>query len=83
MSIVTNNPQCLKITEKSLIVNSAKESKVFILSGQKFIKNTKNRQFGEFLKAWSFELNSVTRLKLVENAKIELLNETFYVIFKQ
>ena len=34
--------------KKSLFVSAA--NYVYILSGQKFIKNTKNAQFGEFLK---------------------------------
>ena len=34
---------------------------VYILSGQKFIKNAKNGQFGEFLEIRSLRLNSVTR----------------------
>ena len=40
---------------------TSEASYVYILSGQKFIKMPKNRQFGEFLKSWSFGQNSVTR----------------------
>ena len=39
--------QCLKITEK---VSFKIASYVYILSGQKLIKNAKNEPFGEFLK---------------------------------
>ena len=31
---------------------ASEASYVYIFSGQKFIKNAKNRQFGEFLKTW-------------------------------
>ena len=37
--------QCLKITEKVSFNNASEASAVYILSGQKFIKNTKNGQF--------------------------------------
>ena len=40
----------LKITEKILFNIASEASKVFILSGQKLIKNAKNGQFGDFLK---------------------------------
>ena len=42
--------QCLKIIEKVSFNFASEASKVFILSGQKFIKNAKNGQFCEFLK---------------------------------
>ena len=56
-----------------------------ILSGQKFIKNDKNGQFGDFLKTRSLRSNSVTRyvtLKrtLVENSKIQM-QPTFFKQF--
>ena len=38
--------------------------------------------FGEFLKTWILRLNSVTRHKLVENARLKNSNETFWVIFR-
>ena len=41
---------CLKITEKVLFNMASEASYIYILSGQKFIKNAKNSQFGEFLK---------------------------------
>ena len=42
--------QCLKITEKVSFNIASEASYVYILSGQKLIKNAKNGQFGEFLK---------------------------------
>ena len=67
----------MKITEKVTFNFASEASYVYILSGQKFIKNGKNGQFGEF---WKPEACSQTvlpdrlilmRQKLVENAKIE------------
>ena len=48
---------------KNVSFNSASEaSYVYILSGQKFIKNAQNIvNFGEFLKIWILRLDSVTR----------------------
>ena len=43
--------QCLKITEKVAFNIASEASYVYILSGQKFIKNAKNGQFGEFFKS--------------------------------
>ena len=69
--------QCLKITEKVAFNIASEASYVYILSGQKLIKNAKNSQFGEFLKILSLRSNSVTRQAtligqtLGENAKIE------------
>ena len=69
--------RCLKITEKVSFNIASEASYVYILSGQKLIKNAKNGQFGEFLKNWSVQSNSTTRqvnfnrTKMVENAKIE------------
>ena len=42
--------RCLKITEKVSFNIASEASYVYILSGQKLIKNAKNAQFGEFLK---------------------------------
>ena len=42
--------RCLKITEKVSFNIASEASYVYILSGQKLIKNVKNGQFGEFLK---------------------------------
>ena len=41
---------CLKITEKVSFNIASEASYVYILSGQKVIKNAKTGQFGEFLK---------------------------------
>ena len=40
----------VKITEKVSFNIASEASYVYILSGQKFIKNAKNAQFGDFLK---------------------------------
>ena len=45
--------QCLKIAQKVSFNIAREASYVYILSGQKFIKNAKNGPFGEFLKSWS------------------------------
>ena len=42
--------QCLKITEKVSFNIPSEASYVYILNGQKLIKNAKNAQFGEILK---------------------------------
>ena len=42
--------QCLKITEKVAYNIASEASYVYILSGQKFIKNAKMVKFGELLK---------------------------------
>ena len=42
--------QCLKITEKVAFNIVSEASYVYILSGQKLIKNAKKVHFGEFLK---------------------------------
>ena len=42
--------QCLKITEKVAFNIASEASYVYILRGQKFPKNAKNGQYGEFLK---------------------------------
>ena len=44
--------QCLKITEKVAFIIASEASYVYILNGQKLIKNAKNSQFGDFLKTW-------------------------------
>ena len=40
--------QCLKITEKVSFNNASEASYVYILSGQKFLKNAKNGLFWRF-----------------------------------
>ena len=51
----TKGTQCLKIIEKVAFYIASKASYVYNLSGQKFIENAKNSQFGEFLKMRHFE----------------------------
>ena len=41
---------CLKITEKVSFNIASKASYVYILNGQKFIKNAKKKKLGEVLK---------------------------------
>ena len=48
--VIAHWAQCLKITEKVSFNIASEASYVYILSGQKFIKNAKIGQFGEFLK---------------------------------
>ena len=43
------NSQCLKITEKVAFSIASEASYVYILSGQKLIKNAKMVNFGDFL----------------------------------
>ena len=52
---------CLKIIEKVSFNIASEASYVYILRGQKFIENAKNSQFGEDLKTWNLQSNSVTR----------------------
>ena len=47
--------QCLKIPEKVSFNFASEASYVYILNEQKFIKNTKTVNFGEFLKMRHFE----------------------------
>ena len=54
--------QCLKIWKEVSFNIASEASYVYILSGQKFIKNAQNIvNFGEFLKTWIFQSDSVTR----------------------
>ena len=55
LDIVTPVSQCLKIIEKVAFTIASEASYVYMLKGQKFIKNAKNSQFGEFLKMRHFE----------------------------
>ena len=73
--------------QKKVAFNIASEaSYVYILSGQKLIKNAKMVHFDEFLKTWSFRSNSVTRQLSFNRSKIggkcQNSNATFWVIFK-
>ena len=63
--------RCLKIPEKVSFTY------VYILNGQKFVKNAKNVNLGEFWKTWSLRSNSVNR-QVSFNP-----NATFWVFFKQ
>ena len=66
----TNTSQCLKITEN---VSSNIVSEVsYVLSGKKFIKNTKKVYFGEVLKTVVPDRSLLKGQKLVENAKISI-----------
>ena len=62
--------QCLKIAPK-VAYNIASEASYVLKSGQKFIKNAKNGQFGKFLKTWNFWSNSVTRQATFNGTKID------------
>ena len=53
--------QCLKISEKVAFNIASEASYVYILNGQKLIKNAKNGQFWRILKIWNLRSNSVTR----------------------
>ena len=59
--------QCLKTTEKGSFI----KSDVYILSGQKFIKNAKNGEF--LLETCGLTVLSDMLFLLVENAKMEKL----------
>ena len=73
--------RCLKITEKVSFNFVSKASYVYILSGQKLIKNAKN---GPFWRVFE-NLNSVTRQdkNWWKMPKFKNSNATFWVIFKQ
>ena len=47
---VTAPAQCLKISKKVAFNIASEANYVYILSGQKLIKNAKNGRFGKFLK---------------------------------
>ena len=67
--------QCLKITEKVAFNIASEASYVYILSGQKFIKNAKNGQFWrvfENLKLAVKQCYQTGGQKLVENTKIKM-----------
>ena len=55
MTSISTLSQCLKIDQKVAFNIASEASYVYILSGQKLIKNAKNGPFGEFLKTWSFQ----------------------------
>ena len=66
--------QCLKVTEKVAFKIASQASYVYILSGQKLIKNAKTSQFWRVFESLKMRLNIVTRhvalhwTKLAENA---------------
>ena len=63
--------RCLKITEKVAFNTTSEASYVYVLSGQKWIKKAKKMvHFGEFLKTWSLQSNSVTRQVSFNRTKI-------------
>ena len=74
----------MKISDKVPLNIASEASYVYILRGQKFTKNAKNGQFGEFLKTWNLRSNSVTRQVTFNRPKIgekcHNLNTTFLVI---
>ena len=80
-------PRCLKITEKVSFNIASEASYVYILSGQKLIKNAKN---GPFLASfWKPEACGKTVLpdrlvliwqKLVENAKIQMRHFEYFFL---
>ena len=81
---------CLKITEKVSFNIASEASYVYILSGQKLIKNC--QKWSILASFWKPEACGQTVLpdrsvligqKLVENANIKKSNATFWVIFKQ
>ena len=84
------NSQCLKIAQKVAFNIASEASYVYILSGQKFIKNAKNGRFWRLFETWSSQSQSVTihvSFKSTKNCwkkpKFINSNETYRVIFKQ
>ena len=75
---LTHNAQCLKITEKVSFNIASEASYVYILSGQKLIKNAKNGQFWRVFEKLKlavkqcYQTGQFNRTKLVENAKIQM-----------
>ena len=78
------NARCLKITEKL----SFDATYVYILSGQKLIKNANNGPFGEFLITWSLGQKCYQTGHFWKDKnwwkmqKLKNSNATFWVIFK-
>ena len=85
---VCNNTQCLKITEKvSFNFHASEASYVYILSGQKFIKNAKNGPFWRVFDKPEACGQTVLPDRSVFNrtkigGKCQNSNATFWVIFK-
>ena len=72
------NARCLKKSEKVSFNIASEASYVYILSGQKLIKNAKNGLIWRVFEIWSLRSNSVTRqvsfnrTKNGGNAKIQM-----------
>ena len=79
-------PQCFKFVQKVAFNIASEASYVYILSGQKLIKNAKN---DPFWRVFCLQSNSVTRQVTLKRTKIgrkcqnwKIKNATFYGIFK-
>ena len=80
-------PRCFKIVQKVAFNIASEASYVYILSGQKLIKNAKNDPFWRVV--FCLQSNSVTRQVTFKRTKIgrkcqnwKIKNATFYGIFK-
>ena len=62
--------RCLKITEKVSFNIASEASYVYILSGQKLIKNAENGQFWRVFEKLNLRSNSVTRQVNFNRTKI-------------
>ena len=82
---IWSSNKSLKIIEKVSFNIASEASYGYILSWQKFIKNTKNRQFGEFLVKHK-QCYQISQFQLYKNwwkmPKLITLGETFWVTFK-
>ena len=58
--------QCLKIAQKVTFNITSEANYVYILSGQKFIKNAKNNQFSGFSKNWKCNILSYIQTLCVQ-----------------
>ena len=72
--------QCLKITEKVAFNIASEASYVYILSGQKFMKNAKNGQFWRVFENLKIAVKQCYQtgqsgLKLVENSKCDIFGD--------
>ena len=82
--------RCLKFTEKVSFNIASEASYVYILSGQKLIKNAQNGPFWRVFENLKLAVKQCYQTgkflrgqKLVEMPKLKNSNETFWVIFKQ
>ena len=80
-TVVTQvSSQCLKITEKVSFNIASEASYVFILSGQKFIKNAKNGPFWRVLEKLENAVKQCYQTTIrqnAENATIKKSNATY------